>query len=82
MRLEIIGAGAMGMLLAAALLESGAEVTLIARTCEQAEAIRAGGLLWPAPWTERSVPPRGRRTRQCIRRPSIPSRSCWRRNRR
>jgi 2-dehydropantoate 2-reductase len=44
MRIAIVGAGAIGCLLAARLADRGHQITLVARS-EQAEAIRGGGLL-------------------------------------
>lgn len=45
MKFEIIGAGSLGMLLAATLAEAGAQVQLVTRTQEQAQALRSEGLL-------------------------------------
>ncbi|WP_179232787.1 ketopantoate reductase family protein [Paenibacillus rigui] len=45
MRVEIIGAGALGMMIAASLTGAGHEVRLVTRTLEQADAIRSKGLL-------------------------------------
>ncbi|NOU95422.1 2-dehydropantoate 2-reductase [Paenibacillus sp. LMG 31456] len=48
MKIRVVGAGAMGMLLASRLISAGANVELVTRTIGQAQLIREQGLLFTA----------------------------------
>jgi 2-dehydropantoate 2-reductase len=45
LKFEVIGAGALGMLVTASLAEAGAQVELVTRTRKQAEAVKGAGIL-------------------------------------